>query len=196
MPTNFNVDRAMAVIRNEHRKLLTLTFSSHFIYPGQFVSKRGKSSFPYIDPDSTQTDRTDAAHPPRMSFPRLKGNGTYMIVCLDLDAPFPSCRVLGPKCHWIQSGLEPIMSENGHFFLRVAAPFIANYVGPNPLPGSSPHRYLFILYEQPAGFEITRSSPTGGKKMGAWSRLRFDLDGWAREIGLGPVVGANYFVSK
>ncbi|PWY65453.1 PEBP-like protein [Aspergillus eucalypticola CBS 122712] len=178
MPTNFNVDRAMAVIRNEHRKLLTLTFSSHFIYPGQFVSKR------------------DAAHPPRMSFPRLKGNGTYMIVCLDLDAPFPSCRVLGPKCHWIQSGLEPIMSENGHFFLRVAAPFIANYVGPNPLPGSSPHRYLFILYEQPAGFELTRSSPTGGKKMGVWSRLRFDLDGWAREIGLGPVVGANYFVSR
>ncbi|GLA42173.1 hypothetical protein AnigIFM63309_010501 [Aspergillus niger] len=178
MPTNFNVDRALAVIRNEHRKLLTLTFTNHFIYSGQFLPKR------------------DAAHPPRMSFPRLKSNGTYMIVCLDLDAPYPSCRILGPKCLWIQSGLEPIVSESGHFFLRVAAPFIANYVGPNPLPGSSPHRILFILYEQPAGFEVTRSSPTGGKKMGVWSRMRFDLDGWAREIGLGPVVGANYFVSK
>lgn len=44
MPTNFNVDRAMAVIRNEHRKLLTLTFTNHFIYSGQFLPKRGKPS--------------------------------------------------------------------------------------------------------------------------------------------------------
>ncbi|GKZ25498.1 hypothetical protein AbraIFM66951_001037 [Aspergillus brasiliensis] len=178
MPTSFNVDRALTIIRNEYRKVLGLTFSNHYIYPGQFVDKR------------------DAAHPPRMSFPRLKANGTYLVVCLDLDAPYPSCNVLGPMCHWIQSGLEPIMSDNGHFFLRVGAPYIANYVGPNPLFGSGPHRFLFILYEQPAGFSMTRSAPCGGKKMGLLARTRFDLDSWARSIGLGPVVGANYFLSK
>ncbi|KAJ9488664.1 hypothetical protein VN97_g4624 [Penicillium thymicola] len=72
------------------------------------------------------------------------------------------------------------------------APFIANYIGPAPPPMSAPHRYMFFLYEQPAGFDLTAHAPAGGKKFGNSNRMRYDLDAWAENIKLGPLVAFNY----
>ncbi|KAM3546792.1 hypothetical protein ARSEF1564_000368, partial [Beauveria bassiana] len=42
---------------------------------------------------------------------------------------------------------------------------IAQYLSPNPPPGSAPHRYGFYLYEQPPGFEATRwMAPAPGRQ--------------------------------
>lgn len=82
--------------------------------------------------------------------------------------------------------------------LKADAPFIANWIGPEPPPGSGPHRYVFLLYEQPEGFEAAgkKYAPAEGKEMGIWGRVRFDLDGFEREVGLGKAVAANYFLSN
>lgn len=73
---------------------------------------------------------------------------------------------------------------------------MANYIGPAPPPGSSPHRYLFILYEQPDGFEGGKYAPADGRNLSNWYRMRYDLDYWAEVFGLGSVVACNYFVSN
>ncbi|PYI03952.1 PEBP-like protein [Aspergillus sclerotiicarbonarius CBS 121057] len=178
MPSRQNVDKAMALLEKDDTKILGLTFGARYVHPGQYLSK------------------ADAAYPPRLSFQRLKACGTYMVVCLDLDAPFTSFNLLSPVLHWIQPGLLPVPTESGNYFLRVAAPFVADYMGPNPPPRAAPHRYIFILFEQPPGFEVQHHAPPNGNTLGKWSRLRYNFDGWAKSIGLGPVVGANYFVSN
>lgn len=80
--------------------------------------------------------------------------------------------------------------------LDTTGPFIANYIGPAPPPGSSPHRYIFFLYEEPAEFDVKKHAPANGKDLSVWSRMWYDLDAWAKEIGLGPVVAFNYFTSN
>ncbi|PWY81528.1 PEBP-like protein [Aspergillus sclerotioniger CBS 115572] len=176
MPSLKNVERAMKLIERDEYKVLGLTFGNRHVQPGQYVSK------------------ADAASPPQLSFQRLKACGTYMAVCLDLDAPFASFNFMSPILHWIQPGLLPVRTQSGNYILRVAAPFVADYMGPHPPPRVAPHRYLFILFEQPPGFEVKHHAPAKGRKFGKWPRMRYNLDKWSKKIGLGPVVGANYIL--
>ena len=119
---------------------------------------------------------------------------------LDIDAPFPSFGFLGPVLHWIQPGLKAELSPDteGSQVLKLKAtePFVANYIGAAPPPGSSPHRYTFLLYEQPEGFDGSKYAPPDGQPAGIWYRMRYDMDSWAKEINLGPVLAFNYFNSN
>lgn len=108
---------------------------------------------------------------------------------LDIDAPFPSFGVLGPILHWIQSDVKVTDSS----VLEFDVPFVANWIGPAPPPGSAPHRYIFFLYEQPESFNLKDHAPAGGKNLPNWSRMRYNLDAWANEAKLGPLVAFNYF---
>jgi phosphatidylethanolamine-binding protein len=120
-----------------------------------------------------------------------------MVICLDIDAPFPSFGVLGPILHWIQPGLKPERAADGKSILTSSGtPFVANYIAPAPPPGSSSHRYVFLLYEQPAGFDGKKYAPAGGKNLGNWHRMRYDLGAFEKEAKLGPVLAANYFCSN
>lgn len=119
-------------------------------------------------------------------------SGTYLVIGLDIDAPFPSFDVLGPILHWVQPGLK---AEEGPV-LKPTQPFVANYIGPAPPPGSSPHRYIFFLYEQPEGFDGAKYAPAGGKPLSNWNRMRASLDDLEREYKLGPIVAVNYFKSN
>jgi phosphatidylethanolamine-binding protein len=77
-----------------------------------------------------------------------------------------------------------------------ASPFIVDYAGPGPPPPSAPHRYVFLLYEQPEGFDQAKFAPKGGKKVGIRPRMSYDLKAFEKEAKLGPVVAVNYFVSN
>lgn len=116
-----------------------------------------------------------------------------MVIGLDLDAPIPSFGVLGPALHWLQPGFKP--SQTSDTLISTDA-FIANYVGPAPPPFSSPHRYVFFLYEQPAGFDGKDHAPSNGKPLGITGRMRYDLDAWVKKIGLGQPLAVNYFKSN
>lgn len=118
-------------------------------------------------------------------------------MCLDIDAPFPSFSVL-PALHWIQSGLKASSSSDGAgaSTLSSTEPFIVDYAAPGPPPISAPHRYVFLLYEQPADFDVKRYAPPEGKKVGIRPRMRYSLDVWEKEARLGPVLAVNYFKSK
>ncbi|KAI1084268.1 putative protease inhibitor [Whalleya microplaca] len=179
MPANNSVKAALSLIENDKSKILSLTVGKHAnIETGQYIP------------------RADAQSPPELSFPSLSPTGTYLVVSLDLDAPFPSFSVLGPILHWIQPGLQASPADQGGFSLKATAPFVTNYIGPGPPPGSSPHRYVFFLYEQPADFDGKKYAAPNGQNVGIGPRVRYDLDAWEKEIKLGPLLAANYFKSN
>ncbi|KAJ5906937.1 Phosphatidylethanolamine-binding protein PEBP [Penicillium subrubescens] len=175
MPSDAQAKAALALIKDDESKVLGLSVGNHKnIQPGQFVP------------------RADAQSPPKIFFAGLDSSKTYLVVSLDIDAPFPSFDFLGPILHWIQPGVKTTESGN----LDTTAPFIANYIGPAPPPGSSPHRYIFFLYEEPADFDAKEHAPVNGQKLGNMSRMRYDFDTWAKKINLGSVVAFNYFTSN
>ncbi|GES62764.1 putative protease inhibitor [Aspergillus terreus] len=181
MPANNSVKRALSLIKQDSSKVLGLQVGSHTnVEPGQYIG------------------RADAQSSPQLSFHGLSPGKTYMVVGLDIDAPFPSFSVLGPILHWVQSGLQPIPSESdpSTFTLSATEPFVANYIGPAPPPGSSPHRYIFILYEEPPAFKVEKYAPPNGQKLGNMHRMRYDLDAWEKKIGLKSILAANYFTSN
>ncbi|KAJ5941327.1 hypothetical protein N7516_001495 [Penicillium verrucosum] len=171
MPSDNHVKAGLALIEDKS-KVLGLTIGSHeSVQPGTWLPRKA------------------AQEPPKLSFAGANPTSTYLVVSLDTDAPFPSFGILGPILHWIQSDIK-VTSEG---VLVSDAPFIANYIGPAPPPMSAPHRYMFFLYEQPAGFDLTAHAPAAGKKFGNSNRIRYDLDAWAESIKLGPLVAFNYF---
>ncbi|KAI1474582.1 hypothetical protein K445DRAFT_320280 [Daldinia sp. EC12] len=180
MPTSNSIKAALSLIESDKSKVLGLSIGKHAsIEPGLHIPK------------------ADAQSEPEISFASASPEKTYLIINLDLDAPFPSFSVLSPALHWIQSDLKPTPATDGNgFTLKSAAPFIVNYIGPGPPPPSAPHRYVFFLYEQPEDFDAKKYAPAGGKPVGISRRLRFDLDAWEKKLRLGPVVAVNYFNSN
>ncbi|KAI1389243.1 putative protease inhibitor [Hypoxylon trugodes] len=179
MPNNKSVELGFSLIEEDASKVLGLTFGSHKVEPGQYIP------------------RGVARTPPEISFSASSSN-TYMVISIDIDPPFVSWNVLGPALHWIQSDLKARSSSttNESVVLNSSAPFIVNYIGPSPPPGAAPHRYVFYLYEQPSGFDVTKYAPDNGKLVGLWGRARWSLDDWEKEAGLGKAVAMNYFKSN
>ncbi|RDW58403.1 hypothetical protein BP5796_12333 [Coleophoma crateriformis] len=171
-----SVEAAMALSQDESTRL-GLAFGTQKITPGQHVPKG------------------DAQSAPELSF--NGATGTYIVISIDLDAPFPAFSVLGPILHWNQPGLKPQPAADGTTHLVADnVPFIADYSGPGPPPPSRPHRYVFLLYEQPEGFDVAGFAPPGGAKVRLGKRVRYDLKAFEVAAKLGPVVACNYFVSN
>ncbi|MDI1489932.1 MAG: hypothetical protein OHK93_001131 [Ramalina farinacea] len=145
------------------------------IRPGQEVARAG----------------SEAEIKPQLSFNPKSPAGSYIVIALDVDAPVTPLGALTPVLLWIQSNLSIKRNTEGRTRLSTAGhPFIVNYSSPKPLM-DKPHRYLFLLYEQPADFDFRTYVPrldTSEKH-----RKLFNLEDWVEETKLGPVVAANYF---
>jgi phosphatidylethanolamine-binding protein (PEBP) family uncharacterized protein len=149
------------------------------------------------DPLTSFLTPPDAQEAPELSF--NAPTGTYLVINLDLDAPFPSFPFMAPINHWIQSGLVPQPASGDGAAPKLVAhdtPWIFDWAPPGPPPGSAPHRYLFLLYAQPEGFDVKEHAAADGKKVGMWGRPRYDLAAFEKKVGLGPVLAANYFNSN
>jgi phosphatidylethanolamine-binding protein (PEBP) family uncharacterized protein len=116
----------------------------------------------------------------------------FLVISLDVDAPFPSFAPLSPALHWLQAGLTIDTSSAG--VLTSSDPVIAFWAPPGPPPISAPHRYLFLLYEQPADFDTQQYTKPSG--YGIMDRMRWDLSKFEKQAKLGPAVAATYFFSK
>lgn len=124
---------------------------------------------------------------------------TFIMIGIDIDAPFPSWRGLGPILHWVQPNLKPDLASGK----LAASPstettVMVDYIGPAPPPPSSPHRYCFFLYKQPAGLDVESfHAKRGGKKVGNFARMWFDLEKYEKEMGLtAGIVAGNFFLSN
>ncbi|KGQ10424.1 Carboxypeptidase Y inhibitor [Beauveria bassiana D1-5] len=134
------------------------------------------------------------------SLVKLHDGDKYIAVCLDLDAPFPSFSVLGPIAHWIQTDLVPVEEsvEDGFTKLETDARPVMPYIGPGPPSPSAPHRYVFLLWKQPASVgsvdEVSAifSLPA---EPGLTARIRWNQSLFEKQMGLGEPLAVNYFVA-
>ena len=124
------------------------------------------------------------------------GNGPYVGICLDLDAPFKSLSFLGPILHWAQPEMTLEGTDDIKTLVATSNPPIAEYAGPGPPPGAAPHRYVFFVYEQPSDFDEKKFAPPPGQTYSVGKRMRFDMDSFAKEAKFGPIIAANYFTSN
>lgn len=193
MPANASVKRILSATEKDASKVLGVTVNGKAITTKQHIPRAGKSHlYRNFSQIRNLTIITEAQKAPEISYAVSDTSATYLVVALDLDAPFPSFTALGPILHWIQPGFKAGPNND----LTSSDPFVANYIGPAPPPGSAPHRYTFFLFEQPAGFDSKKYAPAGGKPLSNWKRMRYDLDSFQRTAKLGEPIAANYFLSN
>ncbi|PSR80010.1 phosphatidylethanolamine-binding protein [Coniella lustricola] len=189
MPSNKSVERAFVLVQGDASKTVGFGIGGREIEGnGAYVAK------------------AEAQSPPTLSFAAALPNKTYLVIALDLDAPFTFWSGLGPILHWIQPGLPVGETNPGRLEIDPGSPFIANYIGPAPPPLGGPHRYVFFLYEQPGSDEgenanefddkRRQATPKDGKTMGNGARMWASLDEWEAKLGLGEVVAMGWFRSN
>lgn len=151
----------------------------------------------------------------------------YIALSLDLDAPSPSLPLLAPILHYLHTDLvaattspfaatsqppsSPILKTDTatDMWVQLISPAIAaggkgtlekplaSWLPPAPPGFSAPHRYVFLVWEQPAGMsgeEVRRKMGWGAAEKGLLGKIRFDLEGFVRRVGVGEVVAGTWMV--
>jgi len=148
--------------------LLTVNYAGvGDITPGQLLTKEQSAPTPVV------------AVTPVNSTVQL--NGKYTITMVDADV-VGSDLSKGVNRHWLINGVDITDGK----VANASATAITTYAGPGPAAGSGPHRYVIILYRQPDSF---KAPPDLSQPIGV---TRFDLNAYAKNSGLGPVVAATY----
>ncbi|KAL1900532.1 hypothetical protein Sste5346_002255 [Sporothrix stenoceras] len=125
----------------------------------------------------------------------------YLAVSLDPDAPFPSFSFLGPILHGVQANLTAGDAVDGWAPLTSSVAPAVDYIKPGPPSPSAAHRYVFLVYKQPEGVDDSKIREamgwaTEGPAVTRMGRMRFDVGDLEAKLGLGEVVGVNYFESS
>lgn len=128
---------------------------------------------------------------PTIQFPPNTQNASRLVLMVDLDAPMGSAnRSLSPLLHWLQSSISPEMNEIPSNYSNNPESF---YYPPSPPPGSDPHRYVVLAFNQPSA---TFTMPTGFTQFNATYRFVFDVQGFADAAMLGSPIGAYYILAQ
>jgi hypothetical protein len=150
--------------------LVSLSFSGvGELKPGQNVTKE------QVGPVPTVTVK------PGNSSTTLSGNYTLAM----LDAGTVGQKLAqGQTRHWLVNGVQ----VSGSTVSNTSAVGITGYAGPAPPAASGPHRYVVVLYNQPASFQAPADLSAPGVPVST-----FVWADYVKNTGLGSLVGATYF---
>ncbi|KAH7312595.1 phosphatidylethanolamine-binding protein [Stachybotrys elegans] len=113
---------------------------------------------------------------PAVSFspePGASSSASYMLLLVDPDAPTPEDPKFAFWRHWVLPGLQPLSgtpasTDTGTGTGPVVAqtkPALTQYLAPGPKDDvtsrSTPHRYLFLLFREPNGLDLTKDQVGG-----------------------------------
>ncbi|KAH7884177.1 phosphatidylethanolamine-binding protein [Phlebopus sp. FC_14] len=141
----------------------------------------------------------DTADEPAVSFTPMQTFDSadevgYTLVMTDPDAPSRRDPKMGEWRHWVVTGIKPPGTsalEAGDMSARFTKAATTPYHPPAPPPGTGPHRYVFLLYQEPSpDFSIAPDAPE--HKNGARDRAKWSAQSFAQRYGL-KLVGVNYF---
>ncbi|RHZ47222.1 YbhB/YbcL family Raf kinase inhibitor-like protein [Aspergillus thermomutatus] len=122
---------------------------------------------------------------PTVSFSKENDSASstsYTLLLVDPDAPTPDDPKFAFWRHWVVSGLKAGQANGGTA--------LTEYLGPGPKDDSRPHRYLFLLFREPAGFALAKED-VGGE--GFTARRSFQVAEWVERHGL-ELVGVNWML--
>ncbi|KAF8351606.1 phosphatidylethanolamine-binding protein [Amanita rubescens] len=150
--------------------ILNVTFPVSGILPGELVPLSETSNEPQFS-----LCGNDAA----------LANQTFVLAMVDPDARTNVSVAQGR--HFLGGGF---VFRNDHSNKLVnTTPALSDYVGPEPLAGQSPHRYVIVAYIQPPNFEKIAPSFVNEST----SRLYFNLSNFEEEVHLGNPIAGNFF---
>ncbi|KAG6329447.1 hypothetical protein ID866_9642 [Astraeus odoratus] len=119
---------------------------------------------------------------------------SYTLVMTDPDAPSRKKPNFAQWRHWVATGIKapyPTEIDKGNLYARFAQPAVSPYYGPAPPPGTGPHRYILLLYREPATGVIIDPHALERRNLpqdrGKWNAAAF-----AEQYGL-KLVAANFF---
>ncbi|KIM52170.1 hypothetical protein SCLCIDRAFT_1223980 [Scleroderma citrinum Foug A] len=119
---------------------------------------------------------------------------SYTLVMTDPDAPSRKDPKFAQWRHWLVTGVKapyPTNLDTGDLTAHFTQPATTPYYCPAPPPGSGPHRYVLLLYREPAiGVTIAPTAPE--RKNLPKDRGQWDAAVFAEEYGL-ELVAANFF---
>ncbi|KAI0977127.1 PEBP-like protein [Xylaria arbuscula] len=122
----------------------------------------------------------------------------YVVISVDLDAPFPSWSFLGPILHGLHFDLVAgTPGDDGFAPLEGGSEWVVPWLPPGPPKPSSAHRYVFLVFEQPQGLDAAkiRSSLKFAEEVKLTARLWWNEADAEKKLGLGEILAGNYFLT-
>ncbi|GJN66080.1 hypothetical protein PLIIFM63780_003549 [Purpureocillium lilacinum] len=89
----------------------------------------------------------------------VPSSASYTLMLVDPDAPTPEDPKFAFWRHWVLPGLQPLAGVDG--VVAQTKPAVTDYLGPGPKDSSNPHRYLFLLFREPDGLDLTEADVGG-----------------------------------
>jgi phosphatidylethanolamine-binding protein (PEBP) family uncharacterized protein len=156
---------------NESGVTLKMSFGSQKVTTGDLIPLAETKTTPTFSLGSKSTTSTTTF---------------YLIVGLDVDAPSRANPIFAQVLHFMNIDFS-VASRSNLTLTSTNAEATEPYLDPAPPQGSGPHRYIFLLFEQPSGFTPTELPA---------NRTNFDVEAWRTEHGLAAAVAGTYFETE
>jgi len=107
-----------------------------------------------VSPPGELIPRGDTANPPTISSPVWTTSDQAMLFMVDLDVPRNGTRVT--LVHWLVPNVTKVSRNSSLLVVPNPGPDGpgAPYLQPSPPVGDIPHRYVFLLFPLPEGYEL------------------------------------------
>ncbi|KAF2401253.1 PEBP-like protein [Trichodelitschia bisporula] len=145
-----------------------------------------------LQPAGKQLSRPETRMPPSILPPAsLPPTSQSILFMIDLDVPKRDNTTREMSLHWFVPSIPP-PSPPGSALLIPIPPPGTPYRQPSPPPNDFAHRYVFLLYAQPAGFVIPQSYANINPARSREDRVGFDIRRFVKEAKLGKVLAASW----
>jgi len=167
-----------------------ITFNPSILLEVVFPQTSGR---PVVLKAGEQLTRNQTKGPPSfaiISSSRVKADRKFVVAAVDLDAPTPQNPTSAQIRHFLGGDFAPASRIRlpNVALLANSTPAISQFRQPTPPAGSDPHRYVFLLFNEPAGFDAqTEVTPTT-------SIALFNISKFAADVGLGNPLGGTFML--
>ncbi|KAE9402328.1 PEBP-like protein [Gymnopus androsaceus JB14] len=161
-----------------------LTFDPSVLLEVTFPETSGKDIILHA---GIHVPQNDTAGPPSFAVIGHAGKGPFVVAAIDPDAPTPQDPTDAEIRHFLGANFFASVDEPVQHLTNVT-PAISEFIQPTPPAGSPAHRYTFLLFNQPPGFNsqtLVNSST---------SVENFNLSSFALATGLGHPIGGTFML--
>ncbi|KAJ8518289.1 hypothetical protein ONZ45_g4627 [Pleurotus djamor] len=161
---------------------LSITFNPSTLLE---VSLPQASGSPITLHAGVQLPRDSTAGPPSFSLVGTTSRGPFVIAAVDPDAPTPQTPTASQIRHFL--GGNFFKTGLGNAILNTTAA-VSGFLQPTPPAGSPAHRYVFLVFNQPPGFD-TQTIVTPSTSISL-----FNISSFAEQVGLGAPIGGTFML--
>ncbi|PPQ77439.1 hypothetical protein CVT25_011021 [Psilocybe cyanescens] len=114
-------------------------------------------------------------------------NASFVVVLLDPDAPTPQNPNVSEFLHFLGGDFS---ADSTSGLLSNSTPALMEFFPPTPPPGSDPHRYVLLVFNQPDSFDVDAPTLINATT----PRTNFSVTDFAQAVDLGDAIAGNYFL--